>query len=243
MKTLTTITTAALIAAATTASAGEPGTAEMGRTSTTSTAAGVQESGYTDQQIENAIRTGVEDKTDRIMHSCTASRGGRLGAWASQLDRGGGTYLVIGHPPLARVAEAARTARETYRPNPTTEEARDLIGEGVFTVRVIPRAGSSMRSAEHLAVMGLQHVVVRPRGDRHGRQTVQPLAVEPTSRSIGNLFGAAVTMEGAVATFHPTRIREIIAEKDLEVIVITDSGDEMKCNLDDTRLKRGFDLR
>ena len=34
--------------------------------------------------------------------------------------------------------------------------------------------------------------------------------------------------------------REIIAQSDMEVLLITGSREEFKCNLDDTRLKRGY---
>ena len=87
---------------------------------------------------------------------------------------------------------------------------------------------------------GIETVVVRPRGDGDGEHTVQPLTVEMLDgTATQNLFGASIELFGAVATFDSDAIRAIIEHADLEALVITRAG-EFKCNLDDTRLKRGY---
>ena len=58
---------------------------------------------------------------------------------------------------------------------------------------------------------------------------VQPLSVEVTDGTVtSNLFGAS------------DAVREILAQNDMEVLLITGSREEFKCNLDDTRLQRGY---
>ena len=80
---------------------------------------------------------------------------------------------------------------------------------------------------------------LRPRGRRNA---VQPLSVElMDGETYSNLFGASVELVGVVATFDSDAVRAIIAERDLEVLLITAARQEFKCNLDDTRLKRGYD--
>ena len=65
----------------------------------------------------------------------------------------------------------------------------------------------------------------------------------PSSSVVTKLLSSANgQMFGVVATFSSDAVREIIAERDLEVLLI-ESGEEFKCNLDDTRLERGYDLR
>ena len=97
-----------------------------------------------------------------------------------------------------------------------------------------------MRTAANLEATGIETIVVRPRGDNEGRQTVHPLSVETMDgTTTANLFGASIELFGAVATFNSDDIRRIVENADLEALVITRTG-EFKCNLDDTRLKRGF---
>ena len=152
-------------------------------------------------------------------------------------------FRIHGLPPLARIAQEAEQAQRAYRPPPAVEEIRDLLGEGVFTVWAEPDADGDMRTAANLQATRIQTIVVRPRGDIAGRNVVQPLSVEVTEgETASNLFGASVELFGAVATFNSTAIRGIIEERDLEVLLITENQ-EFKCNLDDTRLKRGYSLR
>ena len=69
---------------------------------------------------------------------------------------------------------------------------------------------------------------------------MHPLSVETTDgTTAANLFGASIDLFGAVATFDSDAIRRIVKDADLEALVITRTG-EFKCNLDDTRLERGF---
>ena len=98
-----------------------------------------------------------------------------------------------------------------------------------------------MRTAQNLAATNVETVVIRPRGDSDGRQVVQPLSVDVTDGTVAsNLFGASVQIFGVVATFNSEAVREIIAQSDMEVLLITGSREEFKCNLDDTRLQRGY---
>ena len=202
---------------------------------------------YTDDQIEQAIHTGWNDDLDRIMHSCNASIGGFFNRFAEALSIGEGqplrSWRIHGQPPLARVAQEADFARRRYTGRPAASDVRDMLGDGVFTVWAEPDAGGDMRTAANLRATQVETVVVRARGDNEGRNVVQPLSVDITDgTSATNLFGSSVELFGVVATFPSDRIREIISENDLEVLLIVPDG-EFKCNLDDTRLQRGYGMR
>ena len=69
-----------------------------------------------------------------------------------------------------------------------------------------------------------------------------PLGVSLTlaSETATNLFGASMELQGVVATFASADVQAIAARGDVEAILITTAG-EFKCNLDDTRIKRGYD--
>ena len=123
----------------------------------------------------------------------------------------------------------------------TPDDISDLIRDDVFTIWAEPNAAGDMRTAANLEATNVETVVIRPRGDKGGRQVVQPLSVEVTDGTVAsNLFGASVQIFGVVATFSSDAVREIIAQNDMEVLLITGSREEFKCNLDDTRLQRGY---
>ncbi len=206
--------------------------------------AGTAAAQYTDAQIEAAISVGWDDDLDRIMHTCTANVGGFWNRLNEALTTAEGQPLrawrIHGQPPLARVAQEADFARRRYTGRPAAADVRDMLADDVFTIWAEPDAGADMRTAANLQATSVQTVVVRARGDNEGRNVVQPLSVDVTDGSTAsNVFGASVQLFGVVATFDSARVQEIIAQRDLEVLLIT-SGEEFKCNLDDTRLKRGY---
>ena len=199
---------------------------------------------YSDEHIGGAIDVGWNDDLDRVMHTCTANIGGFWNTLSEVLTTETGqplrAFRIHGQPPLARVAQEADFARRAYSGKPNPDDVRDIVGADVFTIWAEPEAEGDMRTAANLQATGIETIVVRPRGDSDGRQTVHPLSVETMDgTTTANLFGASIDLFGAVATFDSDQIRGIIAERDLEALVITQNG-EFKCNLDDTRLKRGF---
>ena len=199
---------------------------------------------YTDAQIAAAVDVGWNDDLDRIMHSCTANIGGFWNRVNEALSTNEGqplrAFRIHGQPPLSRVAQEADFARRAYSGRPVPDDVRDLVGDDVFTVWVEPEAAGDMRTAANLEATGIETIVVRPRGDSEGRQTVHPLTIETMDgTTTANLFGASIELFGAVATFNSDDIRRIVENADLEALVITQTG-EFKCNLDDTRLQRGF---
>ena len=198
---------------------------------------------YTDAQIEAAIDIGWEDDLDRVMHTCRASVGG---FWNKLADAAGGTtaaplrqFRIRGQSPLARVAEEADFARRAYAPRPSAADMYGMLEDDVFTIWARPAGGFSLQTAARLENTRIETVVVRPRGRR---DAVQPLSVElMDGETYSNLFGASIELFGVVAAFDSAAIRGIIADRDLEVLLITAARQEFKCNLDDTRLKRGYD--
>ena len=202
---------------------------------------------YTDAQIAAAIEFGYNhgDDLDDIQHSCTAAVGGLWNRLAESLETGEGQPLrkwrIHGQPPLARIAQEADFAARRYTGKPSVDDVRHLIGDNQFTVWAEPDTEGDMRTAANLRATRIGTVVGRARGDREGRNVIQPLSVEIMDGSVtSNLHGASVEIFGVMATFDSEAVQAIIAEKDFEVLVITDSREEFKCNLDDTRLKRGY---
>ena len=203
------------------------------------------EQAYSDAQIDAAIEIGYDDDLDQIMHTCNASVGGLWNKLGEALSNAEGQPLrewrIHGQPPLARIAQEADFARRRYTDRPTPDDVRDLLGDDVFTIWAEPDTDGDMRTAQNLAATNVETVVIRPRGDNDGRQVVQPLSVDVTDGTVAsNLFGASVQIFGVVATFNSEAVREIIAQSDMEVLLITGSREEFKCNLDDTRLQRGY---
>ena len=203
------------------------------------------EPSYSDEQINAAIEVGYNDDLDRIMHSCNASVGGFFNKLNEALNSAEGqpfrAWQIHGQAPLARVAQEADFARRQYTGRPTPDDVRDLLQDDVFTIWAEPDTEGDMRTAQNLAATNVETVVIRPRGDSDGRQVVQPLSVDVTDGTVAsNLFGASVQVFGVVAIFDSAAVREIIAQSDLEVLLITGSREEFKCNLDDTRLQRGY---
>ena len=123
---------------------------------------------------------------------------------------------VTGAPPLARLAEHALELRRTYRPLPEPNAAAvvEIIGDDLFEVRALDY------------VKGIEYIAIRPRGDDNEQSIVHPVSLEDR--------GSAM-----VAHFAAEDVRRIVADTDVQVIVITPSG-EFQCNLDDRRIRRGF---
>ena len=215
---------------------------------------GAEPAVYSAADIDAAITQGIRGRIDRIQHTCTADIGGfwnKLGEALSATRGAYGSYhgirrfTITGQPPLARVAHLAAAAQERYMPVPGADddEVQGVLADDVFTVWVLPNSGGSMVTAARLADTGVEHLVVRPRGDKEGRQTVQPLTIDVAgSDTASNLFGAAVELEGVVATFASKAVIDIARNADVEVVLIT-TGGEFKCNLDDTRILRGYGPR
>ncbi|MCY4658975.1 MAG: hypothetical protein OXF93_04065 [Acidobacteria bacterium] len=210
-------------------------------------------SAYDVAEIEAAIEIGARNRIGRIEHSCKAEIGGfwnKVGEALTASQGVGGqwhgirSFRITGQPPMARVAHEAAAAKRQYRPVPlaTDDHVLAIASADVFTVWVQPNTGGSMITASRLADTGVEHIVIRPRGDKEGRRTVQPVGIDVTgSETISNLFGASVDLTGVVATFASRDVIEIAQDADVEVVLVTTAG-EFKCNLDDTRILRGYGL-
>ena len=122
---------------------------------------------------------------------------------------------ITGETALGRVARYARDLRRTYRPlpGPGDEDVRELIGAGRFTV------------SAHAYTRGIEYILLQPRGE--DETFVHPVSAEVTD----SVF---------TAHFADADVAQIVRERDVAVIVITPSA-ELRCNLDDGRLRRAFD--
>ena len=200
------------------------------------------EPAYDAEVIARAIAVGVNGDLDRIQNSCTARAGGfgrRL--FEAAVNVSSVDIWITGQPPLARAAAyAAAEAESNYRPVPAADDPLwlEILADDLFTVHVVPGADGDWRMAQWLAGGGIEHVVIRPRDDDAGQQAVQAIAVK-AGASLRALFGPSVQPQGAVAVFTSADVLAIAERADVQVVVITTTG-EFRCNLDDTRLLRGF---
>ena len=125
-----------------------------------------------------------------MMHSCTAKIGGLWNRLSEALSTEEGqplrAFRIHGQPPLSRVAQEADFARRAYTGKPRPNDVRDLVGDDVFTVWAEPEAAGDMRTAANLQATGIDTIVVRPRGDNEGRQTVHPLSVGRAGQAADN---------------------------------------------------------
>ena len=200
---------------------------------------------FSEEAIQAAIDLGYRDKLGDIVPSCIASPGlGRTfrGALNAGLTGGGArieTYSVSGMSPLARAADIAREHANKHMPPPQPTDVSVTVGRDVFTVHISPQAGT-MSGAANLAAEPVKHVVLRPHGAKNGRGTIQPLEVaQANSVTYQNLFGARFEATGAVALFDSGAVLQVARRKDVEVVIVTSDG-EMKCKLDDKRIRRGY---
>ena len=206
---------------------------------------------YSAEDLGFALEQGLRGDADRLQDSCDASVGGfwnKLNEALQSTQGADGSYhgvrrfRITGQPPLARVAWHAEQSKKQYRPMPLPDDEAvlDMVRDDIFTVWANPDTGGSMITAARLADTGVEHLVLRPRGDKDGRQAIQPIFIELAGEQTArNLFGATVELEGVVASFDSQEVIEIAKEADVEAVLITSAG-EFKCNLDDNRILRGY---
>ena len=197
--------------------------------------------------IRAALDIGMRGKARDLVATCTAKPGGWTQALAAATACKGcppsiEQYGVGGTTALARVAILASERKEKYLPAPSFEEATAIAKRDAFVLRITPMA-INMTQAAKLADEIVKHVVIRPRGDKKGKQTVQPLSIELTnSRTYENLFGATFETQGVIVEFDSEAVRSIASRKDVEVVIIATGGQERKCSLDDKRIRRAYSL-
>ena len=184
------------------------------------------EARFSAEDIQAAINIGYQDgKLGDVVPSCSASLAGfgrvfKKAVRAGLTDSGAHIEMarVVGLSPLAIVAINAREHAEKYLPAPTPTESAETVERDVFLVVV--SAPTLMSDAP------LKHVVLQPRGSKNRQQIVQPLNAE---------FEATT----AVAIFDSATVLQIAERKDVQVVIVTGAG-EMKCNLDDKRIRRAY---
>ena len=179
---------------------------------------------YSSEAIQAAIDLGAQDKIRDIAPTCSVGQG-LWSAFATGVSGQGAaeSYDVMGWSPLARVADIALRSAERYLPlqQPGDDQIVAALVDDVFAVNVTPDASGDMWTAARLADTGIEHVIIRPRGDKEGRATVQPLAVDVSgSATVANLFGTNVELVSVVATFERGAVLAIAERADIEVLVI-----------------------
>ena len=127
---------------------------------------------YSDEAIQAAIDIGAWDKVQDIRPSCTAEVGGfwnKLSENLAASEGWGGVrkFSIVGWSPLSRAAWIARDAKQKYMPTPQPSDDHIVgtLADDVFVVRVTPEDLGNVVTAARLADTGIEHVVIRPRGD------------------------------------------------------------------------------
>ena len=184
------------------------------------------EARVSEEDIQAAINIGYQDgKLDNVVPSCSAALTGFGRAFKKAVRAGltgSGAHVefvrVVGLSPLAIVAINAREHAEKYLPAPTLAASAGTVERDVFIVVV--SAPDLMSDAP------LKHVVIRPRGSKNRQEVVQPLNAEVEAKT-------------AVAIFDSAAVLQIAERKDVQVMIVTGAG-EVKCNLDDKRIRRAY---
>ncbi len=185
-----------------------------------------QESSYSDAAIQAAIDLGARVGAEALRPDCyIETRGGfwaSFGAGLAGEDVEGGGFSIQGWSAMASVAWIAQEAHRRYMPLPEPGDDRIVaaLAQDVFVVSIAPQRPGGV----------IEHVVIRPRGSRDRRQTVQPLSIE----TISDPF----LVEGI---FDRSSVIDIAERGDVEVLVIA-GGREFTCELNNAPILRAYGL-
>ena len=166
--------------------------------------------------VEVALRTGVDISPEVIAAANEIARAVAKRKADGTLPPLPNGIRVTGQPPLARVAGHARQLRRLYKPLPEPDSAdvATLIGKDLFEVRVLDY------------MKGIEYIVIRRRGGDDEQAIAHPVSLE-----VGD--------SAMVAQFASDDVKRIAEDDDVEVILLTPS-DQFRCNLDDRKIRRGF---
>ncbi len=174
---------------------------------------GVPVGAQTTAQIESAIRVGMRGDIDRLSPSCDTENEWATAFFGEPPER---VFRVQGMPPLANVAfYAYNSFGRVYQPPPEVTDpviVEMMADAHTFWVLVQVDGGTS-----------IDHIVLR-----HSSETAHATEIRALTR-------------GVAAAFASTDVIALAKKDDVEVIVITPTG-EQKCKLDDTRILRGYGL-
>ena len=195
----------------------------------------------TDAVIQKFINIGVADDFDDIRAACTANPGFGVTSFLQQAGTGNIEQYSVGTTTwLARVALDAASAKDKLMPAPIVDDVRVFAESPAFVVTASPKA-LNMTGAQLLR--DIEHVVLRQRGDDDNETLIQPTSIETSGEyDFSNLFGASVSVDGIIAAFDADAVLALAQKGDLTVVLITPGGDQRRCNLDDTKIKRQFDV-
>ena len=167
--------------------------------------------------VELALRTGVDLSPEVMAAFNEISRAVAKRKADGTLPPLPNRIRVTGQPPLARVAGHARQLRRLHKPLPEPDSAdvAAMIGRDLFEIRVLDY------------MKGIEFIVIGPRGGDDEQAVALPVALE-----VGD--------SAMVAQFAKDDVKRIAEDAEVEVVVVTASG-EFRCNLDDRKIRCGFD--
>jgi len=200
----------------------------------------------TDEQVSASIRAGGDKKQlNAFMAECVASPGfgENLGkSFAAGLSRTAvtdtGTYKVTFTSHYGQIAMAAAERQRRYQPAPTPADIIEELRLPRLHLWIEPQGDSAVGDGTIDLAAVIEHIVIR--AEDRPQQSAQPLSVKSEPVDFKNLLGAQFTANRAFATFEMESALTLAKERDLEVVVITKSG-ERRCNVGKDRIRRMFD--
>ncbi len=114
-----------------------------------------------------------------------------------------GVELASFTTPFLRVAIAAADAKKKLMKFDGSMVTDEML-QDVVIVRVPPIMGRDMSSPKE----GVAHVVIKKPKSKNPDDALQPTTEEPFTESASNLMGAKIEMQGIIATFPLSALKE-----------------------------------
>jgi len=196
----------------------------------------------TDSEVQAALDIGLDgNEINKVRRYCDARAGFGETLGESLISTGTttlGKFRVTVSSNIGEIALIAREKKRRYQPVGLEDVPAHLREPAAF-ISIAPLGDSAAYDGQLDLPSMIEHVIVRPQGDKEG--AVQPLAIQMDPTYLQNLFGAVIAANTAVVAFPADAIYEIAQNDDVEIVVITVHG-ERKCDIGDDDVRRMFDL-
>lgn len=195
----------------------------------------------TDSEVQAALNIGLDgNEINKVRRYCDARAGFGQILGQSLMNTGTttlGRFRATMSSNIGEIALIAYEKKRKYQPVGLEDVPAGLREPAAF-VSIAP-LGDSVADGQVDLPSLIEHVIVRPKGNKDG--AVQPLNIQTNPTYLQNLFGAVIAANTAVVSFPAQAIYEIAQNDDVEIVVITAAG-ERKCDINDDDIRRMFDL-
>ena len=195
----------------------------------------------TDSEVQAALAIGLDgDEIRKVRRYCDARAGFGEILGKSLVSMGTttlGRFRATMSSNIGEIALIAYERKRKYQPVGLEDVPAELREPAAF-VTIAPLGDSAADGQLDLPSL-IEHVIVRPQGDKDG--AVQPLSIQTNPTYLQNLLGAVIAANTAIVSFPAEAIYEIAQNDDVEIVVITAAG-ERKCDINDDDVRRMFEL-